>query len=67
MYIFMELTFDTIVFLLTIVRTTFVYWRHRQTESDSITKWSLLHNLMRDGAFYFAYVKNSLIRSHEKN
>jgi hypothetical protein len=57
MYIFMELTFDTAVFLLTIVRTTFVYCRHRQPEEDSNTESSLLHNLMRDGAFYFAYVK----------
>lgn len=49
MYIFWELGYDSVVFLLTIARTFYMRWRHQ----SMIMHGGLVHNLVQDGAFYF--------------
>ncbi|KAA1474438.1 hypothetical protein DENSPDRAFT_882800 [Dentipellis sp. KUC8613] len=53
MYVFMELGYDTLIFFLTLGRTSFMFWRHQGRGPSSR---SLLDNLIRDGAFYFAVI-----------
>lgn len=53
MYVFMELGFDTLIFLLTIARTTYMHWKHQAAGPSAR---SLIQNLIRDGAFYFAVI-----------
>ena len=53
MYVSWELGYDTLVFLLTIARTVYMYWRHQGITSTTRGAPGLIGNLMRDGAFYF--------------
>jgi hypothetical protein len=53
MYVSWELGYDTLVFFLTVVRTVYMHWRHQGIKSASGGKPGLIHNLVRDGAFYF--------------
>ncbi|TFY70477.1 hypothetical protein EVG20_g2506 [Dentipellis fragilis] len=53
MYVFMELGYDTLIFFLTLGRTSYMFWRHQGRGPSSR---SLLDNLIRDGAFYFAVI-----------
>ena len=48
-YIFWELGYDSVVFLLTIARTFYMHWRLRGV----IRSGGLVNNLVQDGAFYF--------------
>ncbi|KAI0313587.1 hypothetical protein OF83DRAFT_1038587, partial [Amylostereum chailletii] len=54
MFVFMELGYDTLVFLLTMARTTYVYWEHHKRGLHPGS--SLLSNLIRDGALYFGAI-----------
>ena len=53
MYVSWELGYDTLVFLLTVVRTVYMHRRHQGITSTTGGKSGLISNLMRDGAFYF--------------
>ncbi|KAH9171098.1 hypothetical protein EDB89DRAFT_1974175, partial [Lactarius sanguifluus] len=52
MYIFWELGYDSVVFLLTIARTFYMHWRHQ----GMIRSGGLVSNLVQDGAFYFGCI-----------
>jgi len=52
MYIFWELGYDSVVFLLTIARTFYMHWRHQGV----IRSGGLVDNLVQDGAFYFGCI-----------
>jgi len=52
MYIFWELGYDSVVFLLTIARTFYMHWRSQSV----IMRSSLVNNLVQDGAFYFGCI-----------
>ncbi|KAH9077940.1 hypothetical protein EDB83DRAFT_2347116 [Lactarius deliciosus] len=52
MYIFWELGYDSVVFLLTIARTFYMHWRHQ----GMIRGGGLVSNLVQDGAFYFGCI-----------
>ncbi|KZV75631.1 hypothetical protein PENSPDRAFT_748291 [Peniophora sp. CONT] len=53
LFISLELAFDSVVFLLTISRTLYVHYLDKKdSEGDS----TLVQNLIRDGAFYFAVI-----------
>lgn len=52
MYIFWELGYDSIVFLLTIARTLYMHWRHQGVVKGG----GLVNNLVQDGAFYFGCI-----------
>ncbi|KZV68746.1 hypothetical protein PENSPDRAFT_506743 [Peniophora sp. CONT] len=65
MYVFMELGFDSMAFILTVARTTYIHWhqRRRFAMSSASRRWasekapsSLLSSLFRDGAFYFGII-----------
>ncbi|VDC05107.1 unnamed protein product [Peniophora sp. CBMAI 1063] len=64
MYVFMELCFDSMVFLLTVARTTYIHWNQRRKfAASAASRWgkqkepsSLLLSLFRDGAFYFGVI-----------
>ncbi|KAI0037050.1 hypothetical protein K488DRAFT_81545 [Vararia minispora EC-137] len=56
MFVLMELTFDSIIFLLTITRTIYMYTRHRHTTRIKDQGSGLIENLVRDGAFYFGVI-----------
>ena len=59
--VFAQLCFDSMVFLLTVARTTYIHWHQRRRfAASNATRWakekepsSLLLSLFRDGAFYF--------------
>ncbi|KAI0305352.1 hypothetical protein B0F90DRAFT_1703754 [Multifurca ochricompacta] len=55
MYVFWELGYDSIIFLLTVARTFYVHWRHQGVTSTG-AKHGLIGNLVRDGAFYFGCI-----------
>lgn len=54
MYLFFELGFDTLVFLLSMSRTIYVYFKHQG--AGTIGGSGLMKNLIRDGIFYFGCV-----------
>ncbi|KAI0051511.1 hypothetical protein FA95DRAFT_1602540 [Auriscalpium vulgare] len=59
MYVFMEVGYDTLIFLLTISRTTYMYWSYHGTLAASKLgngSTSLVTSLIRDGAFYFGAI-----------
>ncbi|KAI0057280.1 hypothetical protein BV25DRAFT_1439848 [Artomyces pyxidatus] len=56
MYIFMELAYDSIIFLLTISRTTYMFWRQQATMNANTGAPSLVACLIRDGGFYFGCI-----------
>lgn len=65
--VLLKLCFDSMVFLLTVARTTYIHWHQRRRfAASSSTRWvkekepaSLLLSLFRDGAFYFGYIFSS--------
>ncbi|KAI0267290.1 hypothetical protein BC834DRAFT_1040623 [Gloeopeniophorella convolvens] len=56
MYVFWELGYDTLIFLLTISRTFYMYWRHQGVTRSGGARHGLVGNLVRDGAFYFGCI-----------
>ncbi|KAI0044134.1 hypothetical protein FA95DRAFT_1608812 [Auriscalpium vulgare] len=52
-YVFMDLGYDTIVFLLTISRTIYI---HRTGRANGVKSGNLVQSLARDGAVYFGRV-----------
>ncbi|ETW77234.1 hypothetical protein HETIRDRAFT_326903, partial [Heterobasidion irregulare TC 32-1] len=52
-YLFMELTYDSLIFLLTIARTIYMHWMHQRSGPSTRT---LMDKLIRDGAAYFAAI-----------
>jgi len=52
MYVFIELSFNTLLFALTLGRTFFVYWHQRNFKDAS----SLLKTLAGNGAMYFGVI-----------
>ncbi|VDB85150.1 unnamed protein product [Peniophora sp. CBMAI 1063] len=55
LFISLELAFDSIVFLLTISRTLYMHYLDRKEREDGAGS-TLVQNLIRDGAFYFAVI-----------
>ncbi|THH20022.1 hypothetical protein EW146_g1256 [Bondarzewia mesenterica] len=56
MYLFFELSFDTLIFILSMSRTIYIYYKHQGTGAINGHGSSLMTNLMRDGIFYFAVI-----------
>lgn len=52
-FLFLELAFDTLVFILTICRTTYMHLTDLPATMGDRSS-SLIDNLIRDGALYFA-------------
>jgi len=52
MYVFFDLSFNTILFVLTLGRTFYVYWQQRNVKNAS----SLLKTLAGNGAMYFGVI-----------
>ncbi|THH14733.1 hypothetical protein EW146_g5635 [Bondarzewia mesenterica] len=53
MYVFTELGYDSLIFLLTITRTMYMHWMHKGAGPGTRT---LVDKLIRDGAAYFAAI-----------
>ncbi|THH12859.1 hypothetical protein EW146_g7304 [Bondarzewia mesenterica] len=62
MYLFFELGFDTLIFILSMSRTIYVYYKHQGTGAINGHGSSLMANLMRDGIFYFAVTTTMICR-----